>query len=219
VDLSDDDPEIIARLLVCLYSGGHVDDGSKAILARLLDRDKDTIIESTLPLEAKMIAVMDKYQMPDTLVNDCKRAYIARVADMWNDFFLEEMTIEFIDSVKIIYQMPPSAGLRGRATTTAQYSMVELQHRPDFRELMLSIPEFALDVATKGLRQALWCKSCATYMEFPEGQPPVANKTKCDKIWDWIDYAKPQDWTDFACRFCGEKGRCTEVRPECSNTV
>ena len=183
-------------------------------LARLLDCPQTAIVDSTLTLEATLAAAADKYQMPQGLMNGCKTAYIDRIWDEWHELLFLHIISEFIASIRIIYQTAPAAGLRGRAITTAQYKMHELQHRDDFKELMLATPEFAFDVAAKGLRQALWCQECCGYVEFEPYERPIGHPSQCHKVWDWIDHGKPQDWRTFICRLCGKTGSLTEVKPK-----
>ncbi len=214
VDLSDDDPETIARLLLYMYFGEHPHymlrptDWQRS-LAKLLHRPGEVIVQGiTLPSEAILVAAAHKYQMRDSLLDKCKAAYKDRIKD-WDSSSDEDMVLEFIASLRIIYQSAPAAGLRGRAITTAQYAMPVLQHRKDFHELMLATPEFAIDLATKGLRHVLWCKHCSKHMTF---DPSVAARDECKKIWDWIDHGRPQDWKAFQCKFCYRSGTCTEMR-------
>jgi hypothetical protein len=126
----------------------------------------------------------------------------------------EGIVLGFIASVKIIYQTPPVAGLRGKAITTAQRNLAELQHRQDFHELMQATPDFAIEIAAKGLAQSLWCASCSEYVYFGPVIPSVDERAKCKNIRDWIDYEKPQDWKAFMCRSCKQEGTCLRVRPD-----
>jgi hypothetical protein len=164
-------------------------------------------------LEAALVSIADKYQMNNSLVEQCKAAYVARI-DLGLFGSGDEIIIrEFIESVKVIYQSEPAAGLRGRAITTAQCHLADMQYRKDFHELMIATPEFAIDIAVKGFQQSLWCRTCSDYVVFEHHESPSAMRTKCDEMWDWIDYGKPRDWKTFACIFCEEKGTCTELRP------
>jgi hypothetical protein len=65
---------------------------------------------------------------------------------------------------KIIYRSPPAAGLRGRALLMAQSGLEELQHSAEFLEFLLATPEFATDVATKGIEHGFWCSCCQMYL-------------------------------------------------------
>lgn len=140
--------------------------------------------------------------MSKSFVDQCKKVYIDRIQTEWWDHII----MEFIASVKIIYQTPPAAGLRGRAITTAQYKMPELQHLRDFHELMLATPDFTIDIVARGLRQSLLCQCCSGIIDFDLDEPPIDTSTKCDEIWDWIDYGEQQDWKDYSCKVCGALG-------------
>jgi hypothetical protein len=215
-DLSDEEPEIVARLILFMYYGQdhppHATSEQESMmrLAKLLDRPGDTIIKNTLSVQAALIAAADKYQMPDTLVDCCQAAYNYRVEAEWCSPG-QEVVIDFIASVKIIYQSSPAAGLRGRAITTAQSNIAELQHVLKFRELLLATPEFAIDLATKGVRHGFWCRACVSYTNLPEDELLT---DYCRELWDLIDYEKSQDWEDFNCALCKQKGACTDVKPE-----
>jgi hypothetical protein len=65
-----------------------------------------------------------------------------------------------------------------------------MQHRQDFHELMIATPEFAIDMAVKGFQQSLWCRTCSDYVVFEQHESPSTMRTKCDEVWDWIDYGK-----------------------------
>lgn len=209
MDLSDENPEIVARLILYMYfsrmgfatPGGNVWTTS---LAKLLNRSVAMKFDkiSSLPT---FVSAADKYQMPEDLAHSCQEAYEDMLEDAWYE---EDTFLEFIASIKVIYQTAPRAGLRGRAITRAQIYMVELQHREDFRKLMLSTPEFAVDVATKGLRQSLWCNECRDYVDITPYKPLVV------KLWGWIDQGKPQDWTQFKCPKCEGIGTVVEEVPE-----
>lgn len=219
-DLSDEDPDIIARLITFMYFGQHPHDmevetacAFETSLAILLTRPEDDDAASTLPLEASLITALDKYQMPDVFVNGCKASYFCMIEEGLELCLSEPMVLEFIESLRIIYQGPPSAGLRGRAITTTQYNIGALQHRRDFRQLLLAIPELALDLATKGFQQRLWCTACSAYTEFIlTFEDDLMVKTT--QVWDLIDYGKPLDLTKFDCRNCSVTGKCVELAKE-----
>lgn len=223
MDLSDDDPDIIARLILYMYFGDHFeyidDDVGWESIAKLLNCPAREVKLTTCVLDAELVAAADKYQMPDALVSYCKIRYIDSMEFDWSSLREESSVFDFIASVKIIYQAAPTAGLRGRAITTAQEHITPLQHIPEFLDL-LAIPDFAVDLVTKGLWQSLWCKLCVQYVKLEPDQPAEDGNTendeineKYDEIWDWIDYGKPQKWGWFACRGCDQKGTCTEARP------
>lgn len=221
VDLSDDDPEIIARLIAFMYFGQHPHDmggttacAFEASLATLLTRPERDVVESTLPLEASLVTAADKFQMPATFVNACKTAYIDRIQAHWSTCLSGPIALELIDSLRIIYQAPPSAGLRGRAITMTQYNMGELQHRGDFQQLLLATPELALDLAAKGYHQRVWCRACSAYTVFIHYSEPVGDVTQCTQVWDLIDYGRPLDLGDVECQLCCMVGDCTAHKPD-----
>lgn len=179
----------------------------------MLGRPKDDIVDITLPQVSRLIAAADKYQMPVKLADQCKAAYDNRMSKIWWSRRSKNYILEFIASVKIIYQTNPAAGLRGRAITTAQVDMNERQHEPDFLKMMRATPDFTFDVATKGLRQALWCNSCSACVSCTTQKPLVYGTTQSRKLWDWIDHGIPQDWKAFECKVCCSKGSCSEARP------
>lgn len=215
-DLSDDEPEIIARLILFMYNGkdslgSSPKPATVALLAKLLGHPDKATLSTNLALQATLVAAADKYQMPDTLLEACKSTYYETGRDMWERGLSHRSILDFIASIKIIYRSPPAAGLRGRAIVMAQFSLAELQHTSEFLELLLATPEFATDLATKGTRQGFWCSLCETYVFLRE------NVMYCDdvsKLLEWIDYGEPQSWKDLACPTCNEIGTCTEVRPE-----
>jgi hypothetical protein len=120
----------------------------------------------------------------------------------------------FIDSLKVIYATSPSAGLRGRAITTVQEKLGDLQRREDFLNFLYAEPEFAADIATKRLRQELWCKSCSRYGAVRPKSVLFAPPTGWIKLWDWVDHGTPRDWTGFECSLCGKKGQCEMFRSD-----
>ncbi|KAF7504600.1 hypothetical protein GJ744_002027 [Endocarpon pusillum] len=223
VDLSDDEPWIVARLILFMYFGQHphnlpIKTEWQTSLDRLLDHPQATATvgpvldmeDQSLSIAAKLAAAADKYQMPQSLMEACKAVYMESIWDEWLESLFPHLIPQFIASIRIIYQTAPAAGLRGRAITTAQFKMKDLQHRHDFKELVLATPEFAYDVAAKGLRQSLWCQECWGYVDFD----PYEHPAKYHKVWDWIDHGKPQDWSNFVCRLCGKTGGLTEERPK-----
>lgn len=184
----------------------------QASLTKLLGRPKDEINEITLPQLAALIAAADKYQMPVSLADQYQTAYERRIHGIGCSDDSKNLILEFIASVKIIYQTNPAAGLRGRAITTAQYIMDDLQHEQDFLELMRATPDLMFDLTTKGLRQALWCSCCRKGVGSAPDVAPIKKRKRCHKLWAWIDYGNPQNWTAFECRVCGRRGSCSEVR-------
>lgn len=205
MDLSADDPGVIAHLLVYMYFG-HLEFslGDKfdwqSSLVKLLNRSSEIMLED-LPSLATLAAAADKYQMPRGFVGICQAAYV-HVTEELLVLHWEHIIPEFIESIKTIYQSAPSAGLRGRAITVAQRHLGELQQRKDFRDLMLVTPEFAVDIATKGQRQPLWCRKCNHYWEIGSN----ATYFMYGPVWDWIDYGEPQEWVGYKCKKCGKGG-------------
>lgn len=185
-------------------------DGWARSLDKLLGRPAEAIYEK-FSLLSTLIAAVDKYPMPNDLMDDCRVRYMEILESSWDE---ESTVAEFIASIKIIYQTAPEAGLRGRAITTAQHNLTELQHRKDFRELMLSTTEFAVDIATKGVRQSFWCRKCSDFLDFEKFNSPVNPCGEYHHLWDWIDQGKPQDWRDYKCTNCEGMGTIAEERPE-----
>ena len=79
-DLSDEDPETVARLILYMYFGRHALEptrniGWQASLAELLGLPKADMVKLTLPGLAALIAAAYKYQMSVSLTDLCTRAY------------------------------------------------------------------------------------------------------------------------------------------------
>lgn len=208
-----------------MYFGQHPSNMSfgtewQTSLVRLLDRPQAAANagkvlnkkHNTLSVEAALAAAADKYQMPQGLMKGCKREYMGKIWNRWDNLHFLHIIPDFIASIRIIYQTAPAAGLRARAITTAQYKLRELQPRQDFKELLLTTPEFACDVAVKGLRQALRCY-CWGHVDFGLHDQPI-DTHDCHEVWDWIDHGKEPDWSTFVCRYCGTRGTLPEKKEE-----
>jgi hypothetical protein len=164
--LEDDDPALVARLLVYLYGEVYPvgDEGQEVwgnSLGKLFGGDTEVPENSSgssdqpLSLHAALYGLADKYGCP-SLKHDCQQAYIKTLQ---GDFSLAD----FISSINVVYETTPEGddGLRKWAVWVAQGYSDMLQLQPSFKGLIMSRGDFCWDLTTKYQRvNRFWCTSC-----------------------------------------------------------
>ncbi|KAF7504609.1 hypothetical protein GJ744_002036 [Endocarpon pusillum] len=165
VTLEEDDPQMVARLIVFLYSRTYPMTGKDAkksadSVRRLLasndqayrDQSED---EKLLTFHASLYGVADKFECHE-LKELCQNAYIW---GLHGSFSIPD----FISSIKVVYETTPETdiGLRKWAVFVAQGYKAMLQSHPSFKALFMSTPDFGWELATAYTEdQKYWCTRC-----------------------------------------------------------
>ncbi len=198
--LKEDDPKMIARFIVFLYSLTYPMTSNEAKLSadsvrQLLVSSSQTYCdqsahENLLAFHASLYGVADKFEC-ESLKEACKNAYVRALRRRFS-------IPDFISSINVVYETTPEAdtGLRKWAVFVAQGYKPVLQAHPGFKALFTSKPDFSWDLATAYAEdQVFWCTECEEETLQPHGcicgQNGMCLKTSCTG-----------EVSDFSCPEC-----------------
>jgi hypothetical protein len=170
VTLEEDDPKMVARMLVYIYGQEYpvtfdgaspfAESAQKLLPAYLTGIEGDMKGDGPLSVHAAVYSIADKYDC-QSLKAACEQAYVGRLS-------AQTSLGDFIASIDVIYETTPrdDKSLRKWAVWFSQgYKEMILVH-PSFKTLFCSRQDFAWDFATNYLNIGrYWCGSCKTYQQ------------------------------------------------------
>lgn len=177
LDLPDDEPEIIARLLLHIYTGKYYEElpfsensGLSKIVDTLMGADsasygapepddeprKNKLFVDRCMIHAKVFAVASKYEILP-LADKARRAFLAEMYWRHNCYCMQDLSCKknlntFLEVLELIYETPLNSPLKDIVT---QYCSMEKSECTRCKwgasfliDTMRRIPDFAVDMAT-----------------------------------------------------------------------
>jgi hypothetical protein len=176
--LPDNDPEIMARLLLFLYTRqypvfdqGHWHDlenehycAYRKQLAFVIGCNDGDVPKPSLHIEAAVYGLAEKYIVPEPK-KLCRDAYRKTA----NRMFFTHAVDEHIASIRIIYNTTkPSDEMRDLVAWMMQCYRKAKPSFGAFQELIRSEADFASDIASKGMaKRWVWCVRCEKCVGLP----------------------------------------------------
>lgn len=231
VDLPDDDPKIVARLLLFLYTGGypvHLTEewhrlnnenyyAYRKQLASVIrcNDNEDEIPTSSLCVEAAVHGIAEKYVVP-RLKELSAEAYQECMDAKWNKRCPETIA-EFIRSIKIVYNTTkPSDRLRDFVVWQTQIDYLTTVHFRAFQELFTSNGDFAWDLVAKGkAKQWVWCNRCKGNVQLRHFE----RYCLCGMMGFCYESDVCGNWEKLMCTDCYKVGQCQSEPPRAKQLV
>jgi hypothetical protein len=219
--MPDDDPKIVARLLVYLYTKSYPILGrSKWLdldnehyyayrkkLAFLMgcNDSNDDIPKTSLSVEVAVHGLAEKYMIPKLkqLSREAYQMIVQRQA------WCPQATQQFITSISTIYKTTrPSDPLREFVVWMTQREHWMRPSFSAFQELISSEGSFAWDLASKGMaRPWVWCRDCGAALDLPR------EICQCGMMGYCVQSVVCGKWKMLACPVCGMIGQCQSEEP------
>jgi len=143
VDLHDDDPLIVEKMLCYLYEGDYEDDPPKTIPKRhksLSSKDEKSTPETAAHINARMYNIGDKYVIQG-LMDLAKSKFESVIANGFDD-------TNFISIMAFVYStdIPGGSGLRDFITKHAVERLSSLKDRPELLEVLQAQPDLTFEL-------------------------------------------------------------------------
>jgi len=219
--LPDDDPAIVAGLLVYLYTKTYPILGTgkwldlenehysayRKKLAFMLgcNTSDDDVPKASLCVELAVREMAEKYMVLklDLL---SREAYQMIVKENWQS---HQATQQFIASIRTIYRTTKASDrLRGYVVYTTQSCHRTTPSFSAFQDLVESEREFAWDLASKGMAKSwIWCYY---YMEAVDVPREIC---QCGMMGYCAKSAVCGKWKELTCPSCEMKGVCASEEP------
>jgi hypothetical protein len=197
VTLEDDDPQMIATVIVFLYGGTYpttkkgAEDSAKSLEKLLSSKTQAQCGQDAqgnpLTRHASLYGVSERYQCPE-LKSACWGAYITSLSQNCS-------TSDFISSIHVVYETTPEAdkGLRKWVVVFSQGYKSRLQLHPSFKALFKSRPDFIFDLTTAYMEvKYYYCPNCEETIHCDElgcvcghsGLCGQEDSGRCGQLWD-----------------------------------
>jgi len=141
IDLHDDDPCIVEKMLHYLYEGNYEDSISEPIgTGNTLTPSSTSSDETPAHIHARVYNIGDKYGITG-LVDLAKRRFDKSALRQ------DLQDVNFISVIALVYSTscPGNSGLRGFLTQNARERIRSLKDRPEFLEVLKAHPDFAFE--------------------------------------------------------------------------
>jgi hypothetical protein len=167
IDLHDDDPFIVEKMLHYLYEGTYEDGISKLIETDNTPTAPKSSDETPAHIHARVYNIGDKYGITG-LMDLAKRDFESATTQHWS--FPD---INFISVIALVYSTscPGSSGLRGVLTKEACFRIRSLKDQPEFHEVLKAHPDFACEFLQITMEQ---------FIELEDFMLSIDSKYRCD---------------------------------------
>ena len=220
-DLPDDDPKMVARLLLFLYTRRYPVRGTeewqeldnehyyahRKQLASVIgcNDNEDEIPRISLCVEATVHGLAEKYVVPRLKKLSIEAYQASAKIKVWSPQTIEQFT----RSIKIVYSTTkPSDQLRDFVIWKTQIKYLTKPYFNAFQELFTSNGDFAWDLVTRCKSKTwVWCKVCeASVMLFQRD-------CMCGMMGFCQQSAVCGKWEDLMCTTCHTIGQCQSQPP------
>ena len=161
-----------------------------------------------LTVHATMYSMGDKYDVP-ALKKLGKENYVHTLKKT------KYSVTDFIQSISVAFTTSPETDeeLRKWAVWEAKKHSALLSCYPEFKDLMMKVPDFAYDLATKFARgKFTWCETCKKRDVFGLERHCVCGFSSICGLSKYCQ--DPQSLIDTYCNSCGKKGNIRIVDRE-----
>lgn len=206
VTLQDDDPILVARLLLYFYTSDYEPPEIKQdILGKIMNRAASSVNdaqphedESQMIVAAQMYGIAGKYGIKD-LKDLCVERFAAGVR--------KASTTDLLALVDVVYEQTPDVDdlLRKWVVWRIQTSRMSMDDSNRLAALVYKQHDFARDMITKyAARNYVWCPDCKAYIELKScrcGWSGICGGELC------ATKAPAKDLSGLGCTHCNTKGQ------------